>query len=52
MWGHYGKGRGIREYFYYRCEECGFKVPAAEIERVVLERIGVLSESPEILLYW
>ena len=51
MEGRSGTGaRGMR-YYYYICKnkECKFKVPANEIEEVVLERIKELSAKEEIM---
>jgi site-specific DNA recombinase len=51
MEGTCGNGaRGVK-YYYYLCKnkECKFKVPASEVERVVLERIKELSTRNDIL---
>ena len=46
-----GTGRNQNKYYYYMCKnaECKFKVPAGEIERVVIERIQQLSSTPEVM---
>ena len=46
-----GTGKKGIIYYYYRCKnnDCGFKVPAGEIERVIIERLKVLSNSEGIL---
>jgi len=51
MQGRPGNGaRGVKYYYYYcKNKECGFKVPASEVERVVLQRIMELSGRPDIL---
>ena len=51
MEGRSGTGqKGIR-YYYYRCknEDCQFKIPASEIENVILDRIKVLSKRKDIV---
>lgn len=51
MEGRSGTGKkGIR-YYYYRCknEDCQFKVPASEIEKVILDRIRILSERKNVI---
>ena len=40
---------GKRVYFYYRCRGCGFRIPAEEIEKVVVARIGELARKPSLL---
>ena len=51
MEGTCGTGRGGKKHYYYVCKnkECRFKVPAGEVERVVLERIKELSTRSDIL---
>lgn len=51
MEGRSGTGKkGIR-YYYYRCKNnsCGFKVPADEIERVIIDRLKIISTGKGIL---
>ena len=38
-----------KTYFYYRCRECGLNVPAAEIEKVVVQRIREIVRDKKIL---
>ncbi|MBN1181826.1 MAG: recombinase family protein [Bacteroidales bacterium] len=51
MEGRSGTGKQGNRYYYYRCKnnECGFKVPANEIERVIIDRLKVLSKNEGIL---
>ncbi|MFC2173211.1 zinc ribbon domain-containing protein [Acidobacteriota bacterium] len=51
MEGRSGTGRRGVRYYYYACKkkECGFRVPANEIEGVVLERIKELSTKEDVL---
>ena len=46
-----GTGSKGVKYYYYLCKnkDCRFKVPAGEIEGVVIERIQQLAESPVVL---
>jgi len=51
MEGRFGTGaKGVR-YYYYRCknEECEYKVPAHEIEGIILSRLKELSSRRDIL---
>ena len=51
MEGRSGTGKkGIR-YYYYRCKNnnCSFKVPANEIEKVIIDRLKILSSGEGIL---
>ena len=51
MDGRCGTGAKGVKYYYYLCKnnDCRFKVPAGEIEGVVVERLGQLASSPEVL---
>jgi site-specific DNA recombinase len=53
MEGRSGTGAKGARYYYYICKnrECNFKVPADEIESVVLERIKELSSNKGILAH-
>ena len=44
-------GRKGKRYYYYACKnkDCRFRIPANEIESVVLERLKVLSQRKDIL---
>ena len=43
MEGTCGTGRQGKKFFYYHCKQCRFKMPADEIERIVIEQIKELS---------
>ena len=51
MEGICGTGRLGQKYFYYVCKnkECRFKVPADELERIVIERIRQLSNEKDAI---
>jgi site-specific DNA recombinase len=51
MEGRCGTGSKGVKYYYYLCKnkDCRFKVPASEIEGVIIERIGQLAADPEIM---
>lgn len=51
MEGRSGTGARNVRYYYYRCknEECQFKVPANEIEEIILDRLKELSSRKDIL---
>jgi len=51
MEGRSGTGRKRTRHYYYVCRnrQCGIRIPAPEIEKVVLERIRILASDPEIL---
>jgi hypothetical protein len=51
MKGRSGTGARNVRYYYYRCknEECQFKVPANEIEGIILNRLKELSSRKDIL---
>jgi site-specific DNA recombinase len=51
MEGLCGTGRKSQKYYYYVCKnrECRFKVPADEVEGLVLERIGQLAQDEKTL---
>ena len=51
MEGRSGTGKLGKRYYYYLCKnrDCGFKVPANEIERVVIEQIKMLSSQDDII---
>lgn len=51
MEGMCGTGRKGKKYYYYVCKnrECRFKVPADEIERLVLDRIAHLGQDENTL---
>ena len=51
MEGRSGTGRKGGRYYYYACKngECGFRVSADEAEGVVLERLGQLARSGDVL---
>ncbi len=43
MEGTCGTGRMGNKYFYYHCKHCKFKMPADEIEHVIIDRVKELS---------
>ena len=51
MEGRSGTGKKGTRYYYYRCKNnnCGFKVPANEIEKVIINRLKKLSTGKGIL---
>jgi site-specific DNA recombinase len=49
MQGVCGTGRKGRKYYYYLCKSCKFKVPADEVEGLVLERIAHLAQDEKTL---
>jgi site-specific DNA recombinase len=49
MQGVCGTGQKGRKYYYYLCKDCKFKVPADEVEGLVLERIGHLAQDEKTL---
>jgi hypothetical protein len=49
MQGVCGTGQKGRKYYYYLCKNCKFKVPAEEVEGLVLARIGHLAEDKKTL---
>ena len=51
MEGRSGTGRGQIKYYYYKCknEKCGFKLPAEEVEKIVLEAIKVLTKRKDVI---
>ncbi len=51
MEGYSGHGRGGRPYYYYNCKSktCRMSVVANEIEDAILDRLGVLASTPDIL---
>jgi site-specific DNA recombinase len=51
MAGRTGTGRGQVVYFYYCCKNqgCGMRVVAHEIEGAILERLGTLATTPDLL---
>ena len=51
MEGRSGTGKKGVRYYYYRCKnnKCKFKVPASDIENVVLDRIASISKRKDIV---
>jgi len=49
MHGTCGNGRKGHKYFYYLCKQCKFKVPADEIEALILQRIQILAGQKSVL---
>lgn len=49
MEGRCGTGSKGTKHYYYQCRGCGFRIPAGQIERVLIERIQTLAQSDEIL---
>ena len=49
MEGTCGSGRKGLKYFYYHCKLCKFKMPADEIERVVIEKLKELSQRGDLI---
>jgi len=51
MEGRCGTGRDNIKYYYYKCknDKCGFKLPASEIEKVLLQGIKLISQQQDKL---
>jgi len=51
MEGRSGTGKFGKRYYYYRCKnnECKFKVPAEEIEKLIINRIKELSKGSDLV---
>lgn len=51
MEGRSGTGQGGIRYYYYKCtnKDCGFKLPANEIENVIIQKIKQISLEKNIL---
>jgi len=49
MEGTCGTGKLGNKYFYYHCKECKFKMPAGEIERVIIDKIKELSMHDDVV---
>ena len=51
MEGRSGTGHQRQRYYYYACKnpDCRLRIPASEIENVVLERIRILASESDIL---
>lgn len=49
MEGRSGTSRMKRPYFYYFCKVCKLRIPAGEVEKVVLFRIRELAKKPSLL---
>ncbi len=49
MEGTCGTGRMGNKYFYYHCKHCKFKMPAEEIERVVIDQVKELSTQEDAI---
>jgi len=49
MEGTCGTGKKNVRYYYYHCINCKFKMPADEVERVVIEQIKYLSTNDDVV---
>ncbi len=49
MEGRSGTSQMKRPYFYYLCKTCQLRIPAGEVEKVVLSRIRELAKKPALL---
>jgi site-specific DNA recombinase len=49
MQGRSGTSRLKRPYWYYWCKSCQLRIPAGEVEKVVLVRIRELAKKPDLL---
>jgi site-specific DNA recombinase len=49
MEGTCGTGHQGNKYFYYHCKHCKFKMPAGEIEQVIIDHIKKLSSREDVV---
>jgi len=49
MEGTCGTGHQGNKYFYYKCKHCGFKMPASEVEQVIIDHIKMLGAREDMI---
>jgi len=49
MEGTCGTGHQGNKYFYYKCKHCGFKMPADEVEQVIIDQFKMLGSREDMI---